>query len=100
MTGIRFPANSCAPTLAPLCAVDIVEGGRVARVATAAPSHAQRDLLASHIPVYDAAVGRVLACGTSEGARGTPTGPGPWRDLARYRLGQACHRPTGTHFQT
>ncbi|MCT9094108.1 SpoIIE family protein phosphatase [Streptomyces sp. ASQP_92] len=77
-------AASCVPRLAPLCAVDIVEGGRVRRVATAAPTLAQRELLASHIPVYDAAddaVARVLASGTSEVARRTPTGPGPWHDL-------------------
>ncbi|MFE5393468.1 SpoIIE family protein phosphatase [Streptomyces sp. NPDC056568] len=77
-------ADSAVPVLAPLCAVDIVEGGRVRRVATAAPTPDQRDLLAGHIPVYDAAddaVARVLASGTSEVARRTPTGPGPWHDL-------------------
>lgn len=77
-------ADSCAPTLAPLCAVDIVEGGRVVRVAAAAPTQGQQELLASHIPVYDDAddaVARVLTSGTSEVARRTPTGPGPWHDL-------------------
>ncbi|MFJ4716601.1 GAF domain-containing SpoIIE family protein phosphatase, partial [Streptomyces sp. NPDC088785] len=77
-------AEACVPALAPLCAVDMVEGGRVRRVATAAPTPAQQDLLASHIPVYDAAddaVSRVLASGTSEVARRTPTGPGPWQGL-------------------
>ncbi|MER0443570.1 SpoIIE family protein phosphatase [Streptomyces sp. Edi4] len=77
-------AASCVPRLAPLCAVDIVKGGRVVRVATAAPTQAQQDLLASHIPVYDAdddAVSRVLASGVSEVARRAPTGPGPWHDL-------------------
>ncbi|MFJ4716233.1 GAF domain-containing SpoIIE family protein phosphatase, partial [Streptomyces sp. NPDC088785] len=77
-------ADSCAPVLAPLCAVDIVEEGRVRRVAAAAPTETQRELLASHIPVYDAAddaVARVLSSRTSEVARRTPTGPGPWRDL-------------------
>lgn len=77
-------AQSCTPVLAPLCAVDVVEEGRVRRVSTAAPTQAQRDLLASHIPVYDAdddAVARVIASGTSEIARRTPTGPGPWSDL-------------------
>lgn len=81
---LRHLATACAPRLAPLCAVDIVEGGRVRRVATAAPTERQEALLASHIPVYDAAddaVARVLASGTSEVARRTPTGPGPWRDL-------------------
>ncbi|MFD3557574.1 GAF domain-containing SpoIIE family protein phosphatase [Streptomyces goshikiensis] len=77
-------AASCVPRLAPLCAVDIIENGRVRRIATAATAQAQQDLLASHIPVYDAAddaVARVLASGTSEVARRTPTGPGPWQDL-------------------
>ncbi|MGW8730700.1 SpoIIE family protein phosphatase [Streptomyces sp. NPDC055808] len=77
-------AASCVPKLAPLCAVDIIEGGRVRRIATAAPTEADRDLLASHIPVYDAAddaVARVLASATSEVARRAPTGPGPWHDL-------------------
>ncbi|MEU9098358.1 SpoIIE family protein phosphatase [Streptomyces sp. NPDC048361] len=77
-------AASCVPKLAPLCAVDIIRGGRVCRVATAAPTEEQQALLASHIPVYDAdddAVSRVLASGTSEVARRAPTGPGPWHDL-------------------
>lgn len=77
-------ATSCAPKLAPLCAVDVIMGGRVRRVATAAPTQGQQALLASHIPVYDSAddaVARVLASGTSEVARRTPTGPGPWLDL-------------------
>ncbi|MGW3932613.1 SpoIIE family protein phosphatase [Streptomyces microflavus] len=77
-------AVSCAPKLAPLCAVDVITGGRVRRVATAAPTQDQQALLASHIPVYDStddAVARVLASGTSEIARRTPTGPGPWHDL-------------------
>ncbi|MFJ9775399.1 SpoIIE family protein phosphatase [Kitasatospora sp. NPDC101157] len=77
-------ADSCTPVLAPLCAVDIIADGRVSRIATAAPTRAQQDLLASHIPVYDAhddAVARVLASGVSEIARRTPTGPGPWKDL-------------------
>ncbi|MFF0482901.1 SpoIIE family protein phosphatase [Streptomyces sp. NPDC004435] len=77
-------AASCAPRLAPLCAVDVVENGRLRRVATAAPDERQRQVLASHIPVYDAdddAVARVLATRVSEIARRAPTGPGPWRDL-------------------
>ncbi|MEU6058763.1 GAF domain-containing SpoIIE family protein phosphatase [Streptomyces sp. NPDC047097] len=77
-------AASCVPRLAPLCAVDVIEGGRVRRIATAAPTRDRRELLASHIPVYDAAddaAARVLASGISEVARRTPTGPGPWHDL-------------------
>ncbi|MGW4275180.1 SpoIIE family protein phosphatase [Streptomyces seoulensis] len=84
-TGIlRRLADACTPELAPLCAVDVVEGGRVRRIATAAPTPRQQDLLASHIPVYDAdddAVARVLASSTSEVARRAPTGSGPWREL-------------------
>ncbi|MEV7729650.1 SpoIIE family protein phosphatase [Streptomyces sp. NPDC087917] len=77
-------AGVCVPTLAPLCAVDIVEAGRVRRIAVAAPTREEEELLASHSPVYDAdddAVARVLASGLSEIARRTPTGPGPWQDL-------------------
>ncbi|MEU0234194.1 MULTISPECIES: SpoIIE family protein phosphatase [unclassified Streptomyces] len=77
-------ATACVPRLAPLGAVDVVEGGRVRRVATAAPTRHQQDLLASHIPVYDAAddaVARVLASGVTEVARRAPSGPGPWREL-------------------
>ncbi|WP_394427954.1 SpoIIE family protein phosphatase [Streptomyces sp. SGAir0957] len=77
-------AEMCAPTLAPLAAVDIVEGGRVRRIATVAATRRQEGLLAAHIPVYDAAddaVARVLGTGLSEVARRAPTGPGPWQDL-------------------
>lgn len=77
-------AGLCAPKLAPLCAVDVVEAGRVRRIATAAPTAGEDALLAAHIPVYDAdddAVARVLASGLSEIARRTPTGAGPWQDL-------------------
>ncbi|MFJ3194389.1 SpoIIE family protein phosphatase [Streptomyces griseoviridis] len=81
---LRRLATACVPALAPLSAVDIVEAGRVRRVATAAPTRDEETLLASHIPLYDAdddAVARVLASGLSEVARRTPTGPGPWHDL-------------------
>ncbi|MFG2622479.1 SpoIIE family protein phosphatase [Streptomyces sp. NPDC048507] len=77
-------AGSCVPKLAPLCTVDLIENGRVRRIAAIAPTQEERDRLTSHIPVYDAvddAVARVLASGTSEVARRTPTGPGPWHDL-------------------
>ncbi|MEU9234044.1 SpoIIE family protein phosphatase [Streptomyces subrutilus] len=77
-------ASSCVPRLAPLCAIDILEGGRVRRVATAAPTPDLQELLAAHVPVYDAdddAVARVMASDISEIARRTPTGPGPWHDL-------------------
>ncbi|MFD3681240.1 GAF domain-containing SpoIIE family protein phosphatase [Streptomyces sp. NPDC058613] len=81
---LQHLADSCTPQLASLCAVDIVKGGRVRRLATAAPTHRQHELLAAHIPVYEAAddaVARVLASGMSEVARRTPTGCGPWREL-------------------
>ncbi|MFX4293297.1 SpoIIE family protein phosphatase [Streptomyces bohaiensis] len=77
-------AAACVPRLAPLCAVDVIENGRVDRIGTAAPTGSEEALLASHIPVYDAAddaVARVLASGVTEVARRTPTGPGPWQDL-------------------
>ncbi|MER6639028.1 GAF domain-containing SpoIIE family protein phosphatase [Streptomyces microflavus] len=77
-------AALCVPRLAALCAVDVVEGGQIRRIATAAPTQAQQDLLASCIPVFDAeddAVARVLKSGTSEIARRPPTGSGPWHDL-------------------
>ncbi|MFH9011005.1 SpoIIE family protein phosphatase [Streptomyces sp. NPDC017943] len=73
-----------SPTLAPLAAVDIVDGGRVQRVAAAAPGEEQRALLASHTPSREAeddAVARVLASGLTEVARRSPTGSGPWREL-------------------
>ncbi|MGW1588543.1 SpoIIE family protein phosphatase [Streptomyces sp. NPDC002386] len=77
-------ATLASPALAPLVAVDVVESGRVVRVATAAPTEQARTLLASHAPARcaeDDAVARVLASGLTEVARRTPTGPGPWRDL-------------------
>ncbi|MGW0033569.1 SpoIIE family protein phosphatase [Streptomyces sp. NPDC003314] len=75
-------ATACVPRLAPLGTVDVVEGGRVRRVATAAPTRHQQDLLASHTPAHDTdAVARVLSSGMTEVARRTPSGPGPWREL-------------------
>ncbi|MFI2780642.1 SpoIIE family protein phosphatase [Streptomyces sp. ALB3] len=77
-------ASLCVPALAPLCAVDVVEQGRVRRIATAASTGHAEHLLAAYIPVYDAdddAVTRVLASSMSEVARRAPAGPGPWQDL-------------------
>jgi serine phosphatase RsbU (regulator of sigma subunit) len=77
-------ADSCVPTLAPLCTVDIVDTGRVRRVATAASTDKADRLLRSHTPAQDSdddAVARVLASGMSEVARRVPTGPGPWDEL-------------------
>ncbi|MEU9443099.1 GAF domain-containing SpoIIE family protein phosphatase [Streptomyces sp. NPDC048304] len=73
-----------SPVLAPLATVDLVEAGRVRRVATVAPTEKARSLLGSHTPAHDAehdVVARVLASGLTEVARRTPTGPGPWRAL-------------------
>ncbi|MGW2787247.1 SpoIIE family protein phosphatase [Streptomyces populi] len=81
---LRRLADSCVPALAPLCAIDVVEAGRVRRVTTAGPTPRDRELLASHTPLHDAAddaVARVLESGLSEVARRVPTGPGPWLDL-------------------
>jgi GAF domain-containing protein len=73
-----------SPVLTSLATVDLLEAGRVRRVATVAPTKA-RSLLGSHTPAaHDAegdAVARVLASGLTEVARRTPTGPGPWRAL-------------------
>ncbi|MGV9420616.1 SpoIIE family protein phosphatase [Streptomyces sp. NPDC003674] len=77
-------ATLSSPVLAPLAAVDVLESGRVHRVAAAAPADDARALLASHVPARDDeddAVARVLASGLTEVARRTPTGPGPWREL-------------------
>ncbi|MEV7831691.1 GAF domain-containing SpoIIE family protein phosphatase [Streptomyces subrutilus] len=81
---LRRLATACAPALAPLCTVDVVDAGRVKRLAVTAPTAREEGLLASHLPVYDAvddAVGRVLATGQSEVARRAPTGSGPWSAL-------------------
>ncbi|MGW2033839.1 SpoIIE family protein phosphatase [Streptomyces sp. NPDC001811] len=76
-------AALAGPALAPLAAVDVVEAGRVRRVAAAAPTEQARDLLQAHTPARggDEAVDRVLASGLTEVARRTPTGPGPWQEL-------------------
>ncbi|MCZ2523578.1 SpoIIE family protein phosphatase [Streptomyces sp. HB2AG] len=76
-------ARLAVPALAPLCTVDVLQAGRVRRVAAAAPTRAQEDLLASRAPGGDAdgAVARVLASGTTEIGRRAPAGPGPWEEL-------------------
>ncbi|MGW0658314.1 SpoIIE family protein phosphatase [Streptodolium elevatio] len=69
---LRRLADLCVPTLAPLSAVDIVEAGRIRRVATAASSEDEKRLLRGHSPGHDAAdeaVARVLASGVTEVAR-------------------------------
>ncbi|MEV8588725.1 GAF domain-containing SpoIIE family protein phosphatase [Streptomyces sp. NPDC051180] len=76
-------AASCTPRLAPMCAVDIVENGRLRRVTAAAPDERRRRTLAAHLPGDDAddVVARVLATRAAEVARRAPTGPGPWEEL-------------------
>lgn len=74
-------ADICVPTLVPLCAIDVVDAGGVRRIATAAVTAGQADLLAAHAPEPDA-VARVLSSATTEVARRAPTEPGPWDDLA------------------
>ncbi|MFD7746318.1 SpoIIE family protein phosphatase [Streptomyces sp. NPDC059694] len=80
---LRRLADACTPRLAPLCVVDVIEGGRVHRVAATAPTQRQQDLLDSPTPAYDAddTITRVLASGVTEVARRAPTGPAPWQDL-------------------
>ncbi|MEV7127455.1 SpoIIE family protein phosphatase [Streptomyces sp. NPDC093260] len=81
---LRRAADACVPALAPLCAIDVLDSGRIRRVATAASGRHRQELLSSHVPVHRAAddvVARVLASGTTEVARRTPTGPGPWDEL-------------------
>ncbi|MFF8942138.1 SpoIIE family protein phosphatase [Streptomyces sp. NPDC014864] len=76
-------ATLCTPTLAPLAAVDVLDAGRLRRVAVAAPTAQDSALLAAHIrgPADQDAVSRVFTSGITEVARRTPTGPGPWEDL-------------------
>ncbi|MET8225160.1 GAF domain-containing SpoIIE family protein phosphatase [Streptomyces sp. NPDC005301] len=74
-------ATLASPALAPLATVDILEAGRVQRVATAAPSEEARSLLAACVPAQDDAVARVLNSGLTEVARRAPTRPGPWHEL-------------------
>ncbi|HEX6342228.1 GAF domain-containing SpoIIE family protein phosphatase [Umezawaea sp.] len=74
-------ADVCVPALAPLCAIDVVDAGRVRRIATATPTAAQTDLLTAHTP-EPGAVTRVLATATTAIARRPPTGSGPWDALA------------------
>ncbi|MBY8877299.1 GAF domain-containing SpoIIE family protein phosphatase [Actinacidiphila acidipaludis] len=78
-------ASLCTPALAPLCAVDVVDRGRTRRVAVAATTERDHQLLAAHLSdahaESDDAVTRVLGTGVTEVARRAPRGPGPWREL-------------------
>ncbi|WNM32918.1 SpoIIE family protein phosphatase [Streptomyces sp. Li-HN-5-11] len=80
---LRRLATLCVPALAPLATVDVMDAGRIKRVATAGANVRDRTLLTARAPVHDTdndAVARVLASGVTEVARRTPA-PGPWRDL-------------------
>ncbi|MFH0518517.1 SpoIIE family protein phosphatase [Streptomyces sp. M41] len=76
-------AACCVRGVAPLCAIDVVEGGRVRRIAAAATTRdAEEQLLDSRFPAQNAGedvIARVLASGKSEIAR-APQRPGPWHD--------------------
>ncbi|MEU6807428.1 SpoIIE family protein phosphatase [Streptomyces sp. NPDC046831] len=89
-------AALCSPNLAPMATVDVVEEGRVRRVAAVAPAARDRALLSSHVPAHDPArnaVARVLRSGVTEVARRPPTEPGPWRELGV--TGYVCVPLTG-----
>ncbi|MGW2027083.1 GAF domain-containing SpoIIE family protein phosphatase [Streptomyces decoyicus] len=73
-------ARLTVPTLAPLCSVHVVEDGLTRRIAVAAASRAEEDLLASPVlrDQVDEAVARVLASGTTETDHaGSSPGDGP-----------------------
>ncbi|WP_432117657.1 SpoIIE family protein phosphatase [Streptomyces sp. bgisy032] len=68
-------ASLAAPALAPLAAVDVLESGRVRRVASVAPAGTAHSRLAASAPVHDT-VARVLLSGATEVADLPPAGPG------------------------
>ncbi|MGW9169903.1 GAF domain-containing SpoIIE family protein phosphatase [Streptomyces decoyicus] len=73
-------ARLTVPTLAPLCSVHVVEDGLTRRIAVAAASRAEEELLASPVlrDQVDEAVARVLASGTTETDHaGSSPGDGP-----------------------
>ncbi|MCS7482968.1 SpoIIE family protein phosphatase [Umezawaea endophytica] len=74
-------ADICVPALAPLCAIDVVDAGGARRIAAAALTAPQADLLASCRSDTDV-VARVLSSATTEVARRAPAGLDPWDDLA------------------
>lgn len=73
-------ATLAAPALAPLAAVDVLEAGRLRRVAAMAPTDTAHGLLLASAPAHDA-VTRVLASGATEEAAFPPAGPGSWHGL-------------------
>ncbi|MEU6329873.1 SpoIIE family protein phosphatase [Streptomyces sp. NPDC047049] len=74
-------ARLTVPTLAPLCSVHVLEDGRTRRIAVAAATPAEEDLLASPVLAgqVDRAVARVLASGATETHPAASPGdrPGP-----------------------
>ncbi|GGL11668.1 SpoIIE family protein phosphatase [Mangrovihabitans endophyticus] len=80
-------ATACSPVLAPLAIVDIVDGPKIRRVATAAPTAREEDLLAGHLPDFDGPdshvshVSHVLASSAVETGDQIPADRGPWRQL-------------------
>jgi serine phosphatase RsbU (regulator of sigma subunit) len=90
---LRRLARLAVPALGPVCVIDVLEAGRIRRVAVAvAPNLPQRaaELLAAETPPRSGAslVGRVLAGGASEVSRTVPAGP--WRELGLRITGQVC----------
>ena len=86
-------ARLAVPALGPACVIDVLEAGRIRRVAVAlAPNLPQRAeaLLAAAEPSDSEAgsLGRVLATGASEVTRTAPTGP--WLELGLQITGQLC----------
>ena len=86
-------ARIAVGALGPVCVIDVLEEGRIRRVAVGvAPELPRRaeELLAAETPAHSRAslVGRVLATGASEVSRTAPSGP--WQDLGLRITGQAC----------
>ena len=86
-------ARLAVPALGPVCVIDVLEGGRIRRVAVAvAPNLPERveALLAAEEPgrLGASPVGRVLATGASETVASAP--PGPWRELGLPITAQVC----------
>jgi serine phosphatase RsbU (regulator of sigma subunit) len=95
----RYPQNLqrlarlAVPALGPVCVIDVMESGRIRRVAVAlVPELPQRveALLAAETSDHaeNSAVGRVLATGRTEVSRTIPEGA--WRELGLDLTGQVC----------
>lgn len=90
---LRRLARLAVPALGPVCVIDVLEAGRIRRVAVALgtdlPQGAEA-LLAAEAPTSSEAdpIGRVLATGASEVSGTVPAGP--WRELGLRITGQLC----------